>query len=115
MRGDCLGGLVAGEGWFDTGRRGLWPGSPRTGGGRLQLLVDPAGGDCGGFLDGVVLGFGGVGWEVECVVGAGDDVEGVVGFRAVAGWFDSALRKIAGRLTTNGSVGQLTDDMLEFG
>ncbi len=38
------------------------------------------------------------------MVGAGDDLEGCVGVSAVAGWFDSALRKTAGRLTTNGGV-----------
>ena len=38
------------------------------------------------------------------MVGVGDNVEGCVGFSAAAWWFDSALRKTAGRLTTNGRV-----------
>lgn len=42
-------------------------------------------------------------------------MEGCVGVSAVAGWFDSALRKTAGRLTTNGLGAQLVEDGLEVG
>ena len=41
------------------------------------MVVDPGGGGGCCLEDGVLLGLGGVGWEVEGVVGVGDHMEGV--------------------------------------
>ncbi len=71
-----------------------------------------------------MLGTGGLGWGVEGVVGAGDDVEGGAGGGCRTGGVvrhgppkTSArpIRRAQGRLTTNGLRGEVFDYGLEFG
>ena len=64
----CPHSASSGQALRETRRCAFW---------RLELVVDPGGGGGGGLEDGVLVGLGGVGWELEGVVGVGDYVEGV--------------------------------------